>query len=711
MRVLLVAAGLCMGANAWADPETIYMKTLSDWSSDDATTTEGTVSKWYNSTGISSSENNTGILIDAEKGFGINASRTTATAQLKLNRTANTVVTLDAVWNVGNSTNDANTPYNMFTYGGLTIKQNVRSNNHTTSYTINNGSSITIGTDKFASNDAMTIHLKVNSVSGELSEFYIKNGETTVLQLSDLTEANKTFAAGTNYDNVIITAVAPATSGGQRARNYMTSITVQQETQDVETADVTVKYTDTAGNSLSSIKPDYTYKDVQTGTSISSLVTEAIKATFKNGDETIKYVFDSYTCADETVPAEGTIITVKFTPNAKYTATVRSICGTNEIADITGSWYADETPVTLYWPKVISCTDGYYIISAQAEEPLYGYTFSTSDLTKTVAYSLDEDIVYYAEYENILTDKNSYEYFPEKASKGASRCIQKSGVMKTNMNLAAAGVYDVIIAGGNRDASHTTTLELKLIASDNTISTENVITKDFTSGQWVGEMTATKVTIPAGSELYVANDNGTGNAKFAGDYIIVRKSNASVTVTSAGWATLYTPYALDFSSPRESLAAYTATCSESTVTLTKVNNVPAGTGVVLKAAEGTYSIPVIASSTTDKGHLLGSATEATAFDAYDGYTLYMLKMVGENAQFVPMTSGSLAAGKAYLKISSGNSSLARSLNVVFADEATGINSVNSDEVTVNGYFNLSGQRVSQPTKGLYIVNGKKVIVK
>ena len=194
------------------------------------------------------------------------------------------------------------------------------------------------------------------------------------------------------------------------------------------------------------------------------------------------------------------------------------------------------------------------------------------------------------------------------------------------------------------------------------------------------------------------------------DIISEGKGSIATTITSAGWATLYTPYALDFSSLSEDLTAYTATCSESTVTLTKVNNVPASTGVVLKGAANTYNIPVIASSETAKGHLLGSATEATAYDAYTGYTLYMLKMVGENAQFVPMKSGSLAAGKAYLKIASGNSSLARSLNVVFADEATGIQTVQSEGVAVDGYYNLSGQRVSQPTKGLYIVNGKKVLV-
>ena len=185
-----------------------------------------------------------------------------------------------------------------------------------------------------------------------------------------------------------------------------------------------------------------------------------------------------------------------------------------------------------------------------------------------------------------------------------------------------------------------------------------------------------------------------------------------VTITSAGWATLYTPYAIDFSTV-EGLEAYTATVSENTVTLSKVNNVPAGTGVVLKGEAKDYNIPVTSNSETEKGSLEGSATEATAYDAFSGYKLYMLKKVGDNVQFVPMTSGSLAKGKAYLKIAQDNagSGEAKALSVVFVNEPTGIKSVNSDETKVNGIYDLQGRRVSQPTKGLYIVNGKKVVIK
>ena len=153
--------------------------------------------------------------------------------------------------------------------------------------------------------------------------------------------------------------------------------------------------------------------------------------------------------------------------------------------------------------------------------------------------------------------------------------------------------------------------------------------------------------------------------------------------------------------------------SENTVTLTKVTTVPAGTGVVLKGEAKDYSIPVTASSETAKGSLEGSATEATAYDKFSGYKLYMLKKVGNNAQFVPMTSGSLAKGKAYLKIAQENtgSGAAKAFSVLFADELTGIQSVNSDETKVNGIYDLQGRKVSQPAKGLYIVNGMKVVIK
>ena len=100
----------------------------------------------------------------------------------------------------------------------------------------------------------------------------------------------------------------------------------------------------------------------------------------------------------------------------------------------------------------------------------------------------------------------------------------------------------------------------------------------------------------------------------------------------------------------------------------------------------------------------GSLTfESAALIDNDGATI---------AEFRKTTSGTLAANKAYLKIPTGEG--ARALSIVFDDEqeTTAIESVAPKAIpTDNVYYNLRGQRVAQPTKGLYIVNGKKVVIK
>ena len=209
--------------------------------------------------------------------------------------------------------------------------------------------------------------------------------------------------------------------------------------------------------------------------------------------------------------------------------------------------------------------------------------------------------------------------------------------------------------------------------------------------------------------LYFYNTNYDAGYGYI-NYIYVY-TKQSVNIGSSGWATLYTPCALDFSGV-SGLTAYTASCDGSTVTLNEVSNVQAGTGVVLKGTPNTpYDIPVTSSS-TGKGDLLGAYLTATAYNAFDGYDLYMLALNGEGkVQFTKATSGEIAAGKAFLKLTSAPG--ARSLKAVFDDdETTGITSVSGTKASANDlYFDLQGRRVAQPTKGLYIVNGKKIIVK
>ncbi|UKK67895.1 hypothetical protein L6466_11660 [Prevotella communis] len=70
----------------------------------------------------------------------------------------------------------------------------------------------------------------------------------------------------------------------------------------------------------------------------------------------------------------------------------------------------------------------------------------------------------------------------------------------------------------------------------------------------------------------------------------------------------------------------------------------------------------------------------------------------------------VAANKAWLSISNSN---ARAINLVFDSEATGVGSIENGKLTIDNWYDLNGRKLNgMPTKkGIYIMNGKKVVVK
>ena len=139
--------------------------------------------------------------------------------------------------------------------------------------------------------------------------------------------------------------------------------------------------------------------------------------------------------------------------------------------------------------------------------------------------------------------------------------------------------------------------------------------------------------------------------------------------------------------------------------MTPVTEIPANAGVIIEAAEGTYKVPVLASAAA-----LGSDNELLVSDgsvAGDGSTIFALgKKKGVVGFAKVKTDVAVPAGKAYLVIPAAGREF-----LGFGEDATGVETLKQEVKAGNQYFNLAGQRVAQPTKGLYIVNGKKVIVK
>ena len=183
-----------------------------------------------------------------------------------------------------------------------------------------------------------------------------------------------------------------------------------------------------------------------------------------------------------------------------------------------------------------------------------------------------------------------------------------------------------------------------------------------------------------------------------------------VVITPANdMSTYVTANKLDFSKVSPAgLKAYVATNAASgSVTLEEVTTVPAGTPLVLIGTAATdYTVPVAASASAPAKNLLMAGDGTTGFDGttYD-YILYT------DGKFYKIGSGSVPVGKAYLHCDSDPTVSAPYLTLDFGG-ATGIADVRSKMEDVRGdFFDLQGRKVAQPTKGLYIVNGKKVVIK
>ena len=93
---------------------------------------------------------------------------------------------------------------------------------------------------------------------------------------------------------------------------------------------------------------------------------------------------------------------------------------------------------------------------------------------------------------------------------------------------------------------------------------------------------------------------------------------------------------------------------------------------------------------------------------FDGSTFdYILYTDGKFHQII---SGNVPVGKAYLHCDSDPTISSAPYLTFNIGNLTGISTVKNNE-DVKNVFDLQGRKVAQPVKGLYIVNGKKVVIK
>ena len=238
---------------------------------------------------------------------------------------------------------------------------------------------------------------------------------------------------------------------------------------------------------------------------------------------------------------------------------------------------------------------------------------------------------------------------------------------------------------------------------DNAKATISISGGDATI-KFQGTNTRNKLYYNSSSSIFSCYSNAQQTVQI---YKEVEKTQTA-SVTSAGYATLCSAYALDFSG-FDGLA-YTASVSGDVVTFDKVTGtVPANTGLLLKG-EGNYDIPVVASSTTDvSGNaLVGSVAGGVIGKTTDGKTNYVLKQVDDVVGFYQVNNDSykVRAGSAYLAVDLGGSAKPF---IGLGDETSVNEELRIQHSEFAPVYNLAGQRVDAGFHGIVIQNGKKVI--
>ena len=189
-----------------------------------------------------------------------------------------------------------------------------------------------------------------------------------------------------------------------------------------------------------------------------------------------------------------------------------------------------------------------------------------------------------------------------------------------------------------------------------------------------------------------------------------------ITIKDTGKTTWCSEYDLDFTNVA-GVKAYTATGYNNitkTIWLTRVMEVPAGTGILVKGDAGTYKIPHAEVQSAYANWFVGNLGDQIKIEETDGdKTNYYLS--GKDGTFKSVNgSANIGKNKAYLQLPTSVFGGTRSIGISYDDEDGTTAIKNLTPVLSEGegeWYTLQGQRVAKPGKGLYIRNGKVVVIK
>ena len=298
----------------------------------------------------------------------------------------------------------------------------------------------------------------------------------------------------------------------------------------------------------------------------------------------------------------------------------------------------------------------------------------------------------------------------------------------TGTGLDAATKTVVIATGSTGNRSYTATWTKKKYTV--VISGGNV-TADKTNPEYGDDVVLTIISDEDAELVKLTVDGVDVTADIVDDEYTITNVSANVQVV-ATWnktkegiymahsqATFSCTQDLDFTGV-EGLKVYVASGynkSTGTVLMTQIEGkVPAGTGLFLEGTEGvTYKVPYAITCDAYYVSLLKPIVTAQVVPQTDGaYTNFLYgEKEGVKGFYKSSGSGTVAAGKAYLQLPSSAVADIKGVGFEFDDE-TAISSVKADVVAPEGVYDIKGRKIpagQKLTRGIYVINGKKVSIK
>ena len=479
------------------------------------------------------------------------------------------------------------------------------------------------------------------------------------------------------------------------------NFSITSEIKAVLPTNYTIKYVDESSKEL---KTSVT-RSSTVGSNVTA--TAADMETFYSSDKSEKYVYKSGNKDIKLAEDEASnVITLTFSKYTKFGYTINAKENGTDLGEVAkGETYSDGADIAI--SKFYKINNEWY------ETTTSPYYINIKPENKAANIEVKKsDITYFAETENLGNNigasynKNMSNgaYSAIKGGKTAELCELPMGEYRVTVYLYEKGERGAYIRDLNNADNNTNSLCYADINKYSSNLKEYSVTLKLYK--------TTKIGLSGWTTHNEKNDTYSTNQSAGLDYIYIQRTGdatETVSVSEAGYATYATKYNVEVPND-ENVKVMTVTVNEgnSTITLHEIpakTVIPANTGILVKAPAGNCNFVV----TSDKGETLANndlkaATEdVTSVDD----KFFALTKQGEKVGFAKVANGvNIPAGKAYLEVPGKTAAKFFSLD----GEATGINSVKTAKAD-GAYYTLEGVKTTKPVKGLYIHNGKKIVVK